>query len=135
MQNNNQSNEHVYFINQLYRDFILPTILGEDTAEILYWAGKKVARKYDLASFEDVQSFFATAEFGTLNKTKERRSSITFTLSGQSVSDRITSDNQEFTLEAGILAEAIQKETGRTTECELTIDDKKHQVQLIASFD
>ncbi|MCT6891281.1 MAG: YslB family protein, partial [Lactobacillus sp.] len=30
MQDNNQQHEHVYFVNQLYRDFLLPTILGKD---------------------------------------------------------------------------------------------------------
>lgn len=36
-ENTEHSNEHVYFINQLYRDFLLPTILGDDNATILYW--------------------------------------------------------------------------------------------------
>lgn len=26
-----EHNDHVYFVNQLYRDFLLPTILGGDT--------------------------------------------------------------------------------------------------------
>ena len=52
-ENTEHSNEHVYFINQLYRDFLLPTILGNDNASILYWAGKRVARKYDLTDFDD----------------------------------------------------------------------------------
>ena len=46
-ENTENTNEHVYFINQLYRDFLLPTILGDDDASILYWAGKRIARKYD----------------------------------------------------------------------------------------
>ena len=33
-ENTEHSNEHVYFINQLYRDFLLPTILGNDNASI-----------------------------------------------------------------------------------------------------
>ena len=31
------TNEHLYFLNSLYRDFILPTILGSEDKEILYW--------------------------------------------------------------------------------------------------
>ena len=46
------ANEHVYFINQLYRDFLLPTILGDDDAPILYWAGKRISRHYDLSSLK-----------------------------------------------------------------------------------
>lgn len=34
-ENTEHANEHVYFINQLYRDFLLPTILGDDNAPIL----------------------------------------------------------------------------------------------------
>ena len=52
-ENTENTNEHVYFINQLYRDFLLPTILGDDDASILYWAGKRIARKYDLSDYDD----------------------------------------------------------------------------------
>ncbi|MDF7683619.1 YslB family protein [Lactobacillus sp. ESL0679] len=135
MQNNTEQSEHVYFINQLYRDFILPQILGDDDDAILYWAGKRVARKYDLASYEDVNSFFATAEFGTLTKIKEKRTTIIFELNGQTVIDRLNSDSHEFSLEAGIVAEAMQKQNGRITECDVNIDEKKQKVQLIAQFD
>lgn len=135
MQDNQQQSEHVYFVNQLYRDFLLPTILGETSEEILYWGGKRIARNYDLASFEDVNSFFETTEFGTLTKIKERRTEIDFELAGQSVTDRLNSDSQEFSLEAGIIAEAVEKETGRTTECELEIDHKNNLVHIAAKFD
>ncbi|WEV71220.1 YslB family protein [Lactobacillus sp. ESL0785] len=135
MQNNNEQSEHVYFVNQLYRDFLLPQILGDDTEAILYWAGKQIARKYDLASYEDINSFFTITEFGSLSKSKEKKATITFELSGQNVTDRLNSGSHEFSLEAGIIAEAIQKETGRTTECELAINDKKQIVQLTARLD
>ena len=62
-----EHNEHVYFVNQLYRDFLLPTILGGDTPAILYWAGKRITRKYALSEFEDLSEFFKLAEFGNLN--------------------------------------------------------------------
>ena len=135
MQNNNEQHEHVYFVNQLYRDFLLPTILGKDNEAILYWAGKRIARKYDLLSFEDVVSFFATTEFGSLEQTKTHRNEEIFKLKGQNVTDRINSGSQEFSLEAGIIAEAIEKETGRTTECEIKVDERKKEVKLIAKFD
>ncbi|MDF7672972.1 YslB family protein [Lactobacillus sp. ESL0701] len=135
MQMNNQQNEHVYFVNQLYRDFLLPQILGDDNEAILYWVGKRIARKYDLTSYDDVNDFFAVTEFGTLTKLKEKRATILFELTGQNVVDRLNSGSHEFSLEAGIIAEAIQKETGRTTECELTIDDKKKKVTLTACLD
>lgn len=131
----NQPSEHVYFINQLYRDFLLPEILGKDTANILYWAGKRISRHYDLASFDDLVDFFQMAEFGELKKVKERRASTTFELSGQSVSDRLDSDSKEFSIESGMIAEAVQKENKRTTECEIKILNKEKKVQFIAFFD
>lgn len=134
MENNTEHNEHVYFVNQLYRDFLLPTILGDDDATILYWAGKRISRHYDLSSFEDLAEFFTMAEFGTLTKVKERRSSTTFELSGQTVTDRLNSDSREFALESGMIAEAIEKETGHATECEITILDKQNKIQFLARF-
>ena len=128
------ANEHVYFINQLYRDFLLPTILGDDDAPILYWAGKRISRHYDLIDFDDLVDFFHMAKFGTLVKTKERRASITFELSGQNIEDRLDSDSKEFSLESGMIAEAVQKETGKTTESEITILPKEKKVQIIARF-
>lgn len=134
MHNDNQQNEHIYFVNQLYRDFLLPTILGSDNNEILYWAGKRIARKYDLVSFDDINSFFSTTGFGILTKIKERRTEIIMELTGQSVVDRLNSGINEFSLEAGIIAEAFQNETNRTTECEQKIDEKQKKVQLITKF-
>lgn len=74
------------------------------------------------------------AKFGTLVKTKERRASITFELSGQNIEDRLDSDSKEFSLESGMIAEAVQKETGKTTESEITILPKEKKVQIIARF-
>ncbi|CCI85263.1 hypothetical protein FC52_GL001257 [Lactobacillus pasteurii DSM 23907 = CRBIP 24.76] len=130
-ENLEQVNEHVYFLNQLYRDFLLPEILGEDTATILYWAGKRISRHYNISSFDDLKEFFEVAEFGNLEKKKEKRTSITFSLNGQTVTDRINSDNT-FSLESGMIAEAVEKEFGRTTECEFSIIDKEKKVQFIA---
>lgn len=130
----NQTNKHVYFLNQLYRDFLLPEILGKDTANILYWAGKRISRHYDLSSFDDLAEFFKMANFGKLEKVKERRTSTTYELSGQTVTDRLNSDSKEFAIEAGMIAEAMQKENGRTTECEINILDKENKVELVARF-
>ncbi|WP_251716834.1 YslB family protein [Lactobacillus agrestimuris] len=134
MHDNNQSNEHVYFLNQLYRDFLLPEILGDDNDAILYWAGKRITRHYALASYDDLIEFFEEAEFGTLELIKEKRTSITFELSGQTVIDRLNSDSKEFSIESGMIAEVVQKETGRNAESEINILDKDQKVQIIARF-
>lgn len=133
-ENTEHANEHVYFINQLYRDFLLPTILGDDNATILYWAGKRIARHYDLTDLDDLVEFFNMAEFGKLEKVKERRSSTVFELSGQTVEDRLNSDSKEFSLESGMIAEAVEKATGRVTESEINILAKNKKVQITARF-
>lgn len=129
-----ENKEHLYFINQLYRDFLFPTILGEDNQAILYWAGKRITRHYDISSFEDLVSFFDEAEFGKLEKIKERRTYTVFLLSGQTVTDRINSDSKEFALESGMIAETVQKINGKATECEISINEKENTVQLTARF-
>ncbi|WP_201330888.1 YslB family protein, partial [Lactobacillus nasalidis] len=116
-----EHNEHVYFVNQLYRDFLLPTILGGDTPAILYWAGKRITRKYALSEMEDLIEFFKMAEFGDLTVVKERRASIIFTLSGQPISDRLASGSREFSLESGMIAEAVEQARGRSAEAEISI--------------
>lgn len=133
-ENTEHANEHVYFINQLYRDFLLPTILGDDNATILYWAGKRIARHYDLTDLDDLVEFFNMAEFGKLEKVKERRSSTVFELSGQTIEDRLNSDSKEFSLESGMIAEAVEKATGRVTESEINILAKNKKVQITARF-
>lgn len=129
-----EHNDHVYFVSQLYRDFLLPTILGGDTPAILYWAGKRITRKYALSEFEDLSEFFKMAKFGNLTIVKERRSSVIFSLSGQPISDRLAGGSWEFSLESGMIAEAVEQNRGRSAEAEIAIDDKKETVQITAFF-
>jgi hypothetical protein len=130
-----ESSEKLYFLNQLYRDFILPDILGSDTSEILYWSGKHVSRKYDLASEDDLEEFFDMAGFGELVLTKENRREMIWTLSGQNIQDRIASGAKEFSLESGIIAQAAQNQQERDTEAAAVISKKGDSVQFTARFD
>ena len=130
-----ESSEKLYFLNQLYRDFILPDILGSDTSEILYWSGKHVSRKYDLASEDDLEEFFDMAGFGELKLTKENRREMIWTLSGKNIRDRIASGAKEFSLESGIIAQAAQNEQERESEAAAAISKKGDSVQFTARFD
>lgn len=129
-----ENNEHSYFINQLYRDFLLPTILGEDTKEILYWAGKKIANKYALSDTESLIDFFQMAQFGDLKLITEKRVGGTFELSGQVVEDRLNSDNKDFELEAGIISACLASANQRDCESSVVINDKENKVQIIAQY-
>lgn len=128
-------NEHIYFINQLYRDFLLPTILGADTSEILYWAGKKACKQYALSSFADLQDFCQHAQLGQLELLKQKRHNATYELTGQTVTDRINSQQLEFGLEAGMLAQVVSQEVGQVAECHYTIDQKKQTATLLVQWD
>ena len=74
------------------------------------------------------------AEFGKLEKTKERRSSTTFELSGQTVEDRLDSDSKEFSLESGMIAEAVQKATGKDYRKWNQHLPKEKKVEITARF-
>lgn len=63
------------FAYELYRDILLPEIFGKDTADIFYWAGKQLARKFPLLSIDEICSFFEEACWGTLQVIKEEKKS------------------------------------------------------------
>lgn len=130
-----ESSEKLYFLNQLYRDFILPDILGSDTAEILYWSGKHVSRKYDLSNEDDLEEFFNMAGFGELKLVKETRRELFWTLGGQNIVDRIASGAKEFSLESGIIAQEVQNEKERDAEAAAVISKKGDSIQFTARFD
>ena len=51
---------------ELIRDHVLSTILGKHEDDILYWAGKDLARKFQMFSMEETISFFEEAGWGQL---------------------------------------------------------------------
>jgi len=96
---------------ELLRNDLLAELLGKDQHEILYWAGKMIARKYPLATFEEIIEFFDIAGWGTLLVEDEKKQEVHLTLS----SDLITYRNQNkqnvsYQLEAGFLAMQIQQQ-------------------------
>ncbi|MEH7303742.1 YslB family protein [Neobacillus drentensis] len=103
---------------ELIREILLPEILGKDTPEILYWAGKRLARKYPLADMEQIIDFFAKASWGQLELTKENKTEIQFELMSPIMVSRVKSKAEHFfQLEAGFLAQQIefQKEANAET--------------------
>ncbi|WP_338451432.1 YslB family protein [Niallia oryzisoli] len=97
---------------ELLRKVLLPEILGDDTAEILYWAGKKLARKYPLNSLEEIIDFFNKAGWGILTINKESNNELELELTSSIISKRMQNkksrDSHQFQLEAGFLAEQIE---------------------------
>lgn len=94
---------------ELIREFILPEILGKDTPEILYWAGKRLARNHPLNSLDEIIDFFSKASWGLLELKKERKDEIEFELVSPLFVSRVKSKAEHyFQIEAGFLAQQIE---------------------------
>lgn len=93
---------------ELIRDSLIPNLLGKETNEILYWAGKELARQYPVANYSDLVLFYKKACFGDLVLIKEKKHQKLFTLTGPTVTKRMAQHNPNFSLEAGFLAEQMQ---------------------------
>ncbi|OLS41488.1 YslB family protein [Bacillus sp. MRMR6] len=94
---------------ELIREFVLPEILGKDTPEILYWAGKRLARKYPLNGFDELIDFFNNASWGHLEVKAELKDEIEFELMSPLFVSRVKSKAEHFfQIEAGFLAQQIE---------------------------
>ena len=92
----------------LIRDALIPDILGKDN-NILYWAGRRLARLFPLAKDEELPIFFEQANWGHLKRVKAKKEQQYFELTGQIVETRQKLNSAcEFLIEAGFLAETIQ---------------------------
>ena len=58
---------------EILRDHVLPSILGKHEDEILYWAGKEVARKFPIFGIDELPDFFQEAGWGPLNLKRLRK--------------------------------------------------------------
>lgn len=102
---------------ELIREILLPEILGKDTPEILYWAGKRLARKYPLLDIEQIIDFFAKASWGQLELKKENKTEFQFELMSPLIVSRVKSKAEHFfQLEAGFLAQQIELQKEANTE-------------------
>lgn len=118
---------------EIIRDFTLSSILGKNESDILYWAGKELARKYPLETEVDVNSFFAEAGFGILTLQKELKDGYIFELSNDPAVFNF--EKRNFRLEAGFLACQIETRLGFLTECYDEKDTKQKKVTLTIKWD
>ena len=118
---------------EILRDGVLRSILGKHEADVLYWAGKEMARKFPLFSIDEAPSFFVQAGWGELMLEKEGKDSYTFTLTGDP--EMLKFDERNFRLEAGFLAEQIQKLNRFLTECHEEVNIKKQFVTFQVKWD
>jgi predicted hydrocarbon binding protein len=102
---------------ELIREVLLPEILGKDTPEILYWAGKRLARKFPLETMEGIIEFFAKASWGDLEIKSETKNGMDLELVSPLIVSRVKSKAEHFfQLEAGFLAQQIELQKEVITE-------------------
>lgn len=118
---------------ELYRDHILPSILGNHESDILYWAGKELARKFPIFEIEEIQVFFREAGWGNLSLEKTSKDSAIYFLTETTSS--ISERKRSFQLEAGFIAEQYQKINGCLTECFGEENSKAKHIQFQVKWD
>jgi predicted hydrocarbon binding protein len=102
---------------ELIREVLLPEILGKDTPEILYWAGKRLARKFPAKNLDELIEFFSKASWGVLTVKSEKSDELEFELASPLIVSRVKSKAEHFfQLEAGFLAQQIENQKEAVTE-------------------
>jgi hypothetical protein len=102
----NPENENAHIIDNkhfsylLIRDYLLGNILGEHTDEILYWAGKDLARQFPLKSQEDLYEAMIYCGFGQLELLKKEKNAQQYRLESDLVTVRTQNEQVSFQLEA-----------------------------------
>ncbi|WP_245805865.1 YslB family protein [Bacillus alkalicellulosilyticus] len=126
-----QSEEQVpLFGYHLIRNVLLHELLGKEHDHILYWTGKTIARSYPMSTITGIIDFFQKAGWGELEVKKQGKDEISFLLY-PSVSKK--QFNVSYQLEAGFLAEQIEKQTGCITETATT--EKREYIQFSVKTD
>lgn len=117
----------------LLRDYLLPSILGKHENDILYWAGKDLARKFPCTDIQLIISFFEDAGWGKLSIEKELKDGYILHLTNDA--DLFHIQNRSFRLEAGFIAQQIQSFNGFLTECFEEKKEKQHLVEFLVKWD
>jgi len=112
---------------------VIPNILGAHEGDILYWAGKSLAREFPAFDIEELPKFFSEAGWGTLSLDKTTKIEAFYTLTGDS--QYIKADSRTFNLEAGFIAEQYQKVNGLLTECFSQVQRKGDVIQFQVKWD
>lgn len=118
---------------ELLRDHVLPSILGQHEDDILYWAGKEIARKFPILSIDELPDFFNEAGWGTLTLEKSTKHESFYRLTVDSNTQKM--NKRTFQLESGFLAEQYQKINGVLTECFVKPKSKGSQTEFHVKWD
>lgn len=112
----------------LFRDHILPSVLGRHEEEILYWAGKELASSFPLFSMDEAPEFFREAGWGNLEQLSTGKKEIVFELSPDP--EDVKKGQRCYSVEAGFLAGQYQKIYEQVSECRPEPDSKIGTIRL-----
>ena len=99
------------FAYELIREELLPDIIGKELDRISYWAGKNLARKYTLETFDDIIVFFQQAGWGDLSIIEQNRREMQIQLTSPLIAERYKNKRHTtYQLEAGFLAQQVQQQ-------------------------
>ncbi|WP_059103864.1 YslB family protein [Shouchella shacheensis] len=125
----NESKE-CHFAYDLIRNDVLKDLLGTEHDSLLYWIGKTLARKYPVETLEEAVEFFAKADWGKLELTKERKQEKSYQLEGEWMG---RGDDRCYQLEAGFLAEINEQWSNTVSVAFYTV--KRNFVQITVHSD
>lgn len=121
---------------ELLREVLIPDLLGQDYPQMLYWAGKSLARKYPVSSLEELSNFFELAGWGNLVLLHNKKNELEFELSGELISIRFKKTNEfTFQLEAGFIAEQLQMMNQHITETYEQVKKRANKVVFTVKWD
>jgi predicted hydrocarbon binding protein len=121
---------------ELIREILLPEILGSDAPEILYWAGKQLARKFPLHDLTEITKFFNQSGWGELKVRNEKKNELELELSSALITQRLQSKgNWHFQLEAGFLAQQMEIQKGVISEAFEHPKKRGGKVQFTVKWD
>lgn len=111
---------------ELMKNILIPDLLGEEALSILYWSGRKLARRFPLESLDDTADFFKDAGWGSLKMVEKDKKQMKFELHSELIKARLKENPETiFTLEAGFLAESLQHQLGCMTEVYTEVEKGK----------
>lgn len=117
------------FAYELIREELLPDIIGKELDRILYWAGKNLARKYTLETFDDIIVFFQQAGWGNLSIVEQNRREMQLQLTSPLITERYKNkQSTTYQLEAGFLAQQTQQQRQVIAE---TYENQKKRAEKV----
>jgi len=113
----------------------LPNMLGTEKDAILYFSGRDLARNIEITSLDDLIYLFEKFRWGKLELVKQKKHELIFHLMSDDIVHRLRSPlDVDFRMEAGFIAEMIQRIYGRHCEAAEKVNEKLYRVQFQVVF-